>query len=447
MYYNRDQEEGQLQNLGDVPNFKDSLGAADFQGSPGFTNPFVDVAGNGSEANPFPFVRPKAGTALNWANYVPQDISVIDPKYVTPYIYNFNLNIQRQLPGKMILQVGYVGSIGRKLATTFESDPITAAGHAACLANEACDTVPAEQHLFFPQNTAQPVTYGDSGFPDYVSVGTLATRGASSYHSLQSSLNKNFSHGLYFTLAYTYSHGLDNASGLESSGFGARSLNNVPGFQYLSYGDSDYDVRHRLSASYDFTIPLLPSMNQNYLMKEILGSWHFNGVTALETGFPVNLSDAGAFSSLWCDGFSFYGCADNPNTSTFHVPSQSIRKTGDWFSPSQFSGEATITWPDGNVGAGGQFGNVKRNFFHGPGYNYSNLSVYKVLPVGRDSARSVQIALQASNAFNHANFAGPDSNYTDGPLFGTVTAVKATADVNGDPSGGRTVQLVGKFRF
>ena len=58
-----------------------------------------------------------------------------------------------------------------------------------------------------------------------------------------------------FNLAYTYSHGLDNASGLESSGFNGRGYNWVPGYQYLSYGDSDYDARHRFVALYVYQIP------------------------------------------------------------------------------------------------------------------------------------------------------------------------------------------------
>ena len=96
----------------------------------------------------------------------------------------------------------------------------------------------------------------------------------------------------------------------------------------------------------------------------------------------------------------------------------------------------------------GTFGDVKRNFFHGPGFNYTNLNLYKNFPL-RGEGRSIELRLEAFNAFNHANFAPPDSNYTDGPAFGTVTAVigTSTADVNGDPQPGRAVQLGGKFYF
>ena len=439
LYFNRDAQEGQLQNLSDTPNVKTSFGAEDFGGSPAFQNPFEDVTGcNGcSEANPFPYVRPRPGTPLDWAQYVEQDISTIDKNYGTPYVYNFNLNIQRQLPGNMVMQVGYVGSVGHRLPSVYEADPITPAGHAACLASATCRAYRAYQHLYFPQNAAQPAT--TYGIPDYLSVGTQATYGASNYNSLQLSVVKNTSHGLYFTFAYTYSHGLDNASGLESSGFNYRSMNNVPGFQYLNYGDSDYDARHRMAASYDYTIPLFSSMSQNVIVKDIVGNWHVDGMTILQTGFPILITDAGVYNSLWCDYFSYYYCPDEVSTSAFSIKKYNPRAnagTHRYFDTSTFSQEAI-----------GTFGNVKRNFFHGPGYNYTNLSVYKILPLGHDMTRNLQIMLQAANVFNHANFSRPDGNYTDGLYFGEVTSVKSTADYNGDPAPGRTAQIVTRITF
>ena len=93
---------------------------------------------------------------------------------------------------------------------------------------------------------------------------------------------------------------------------------------------------------------------------------------------------------------------------------------------------------------------MKRNFFHGPGFNYTNFQLYKNFPLGSDKARYVQVELQAFNAFNHANFAAPDANFTDGPgYFGQITAVtgSSTQDVNGDPQPGRAVQIAAKFYF
>jgi len=440
LYYNRDAEEGQLQNLSDPPFLRNSFGIQDTgAGSPGFTNPFADVAGNGSISNPFPYVRPTPGSQLDWSQYTTLDISTYPKNYSVPYVYNFNLNVQRSLSPTMVLQIGYVGSVGHNLVRAYEADPITPAGHAACLANPACSGSPADVHLNFPQYTTQPATYPGTAIPWYLSVGQQYTNGASSYHSLQASLNKGPSHGLAFTLAYTYSHALDNSSGLESSGFNGLGTNVFPGFQYLAYGDSDFDARHRFVASYDYEIPVFASWKSNLIAREALGGWHISGVTALQTGFPVTITDIGQFNSLYCDRFSFYSCPDVPEVSTFNIKSLDPRKTGAWFDSSLFSPEPL-----------GTFGNTKRNFFHGPGFNYTNLELAKNVPLGDEGRRYLQLRLEAFNAFNHANFANPDSNFTDGPgFFGNITSVvgSSTADVNGDPQPGRAVQLAAKFYF
>lgn len=437
VYYNRDAAEGQLQNLSDPPFFDQSFGVASaLPGtSPGFANPFADVAGNGSVPNAFPFIRPSPGSKIDFAGLAPFDLNAYDPSYGVPYTYNFNLNIQRQLPSDIILQIGYVGSLGRRLVRAYEGDRVTAAGHAACLANPACVGNPAELSLNFPQYKIQPATIGNTGIPWYLSVGIQHTDGASSYNSLQVSVTKGTTHGLYFTLAYTYSHALDNASGLESSGFNGYGVNTFPGFEYLSYGDSDYDARQRLVASYIYQIPMIPGW-RNRVATEALGGWHLSGMTALQTGFPVTITDIGTYNSLYCDSFTYYNCPDVPDTSSFRIKSLNPRAPGNmWFNSSVFSQEPI-----------GTFGNVKRNFFHGPGFNYTNLSLYKNFPLAGES-RFLQVRLEAFNAFNHANFAGPDGNFNDGPFFGSITSVMQSADANGDPTPGRDIQLAARFVF
>ena len=115
-------------------------------------------------------------------------------------------------------------------------------------------------------------------------------------------------------------------------------------------------------------------MKDNFLVNEILGKWHISGTTALQTGFPVTISQAGAYQSGWCDAFSYYGCADNPNLSNFQIQKLNPRASGhQYFDTSNFSPEPV-----------GTFGNVGRNFFSGPGYNYTNLQIYKDFPLLKD---------------------------------------------------------------
>ena len=450
VYYNRDQEEGSLQNLETPPFTLFSQGAASVGLTPGFANPFADVAGGGAATNPYPFTPPKPGDPVDFiaGGYFPAELNNFDPRNTVPIVYNFNLNIQRSLPGSMVMTLGYVGSVGHHLVTTYDANPVTPAGHAACLADPECVADRSVQRLFYPSHSTDPLTIGDTGLPYYLGVGTQATSGNSNYNSFQAQLQKAPTHGLSFTLAYTYAHSLDNASGLESSGFNNLGTNYIPGFEYLSYGDSDPDARHRFVGFYVYEIPITQSMRNNFFMNEFLGGWHLSGITALQTGFPVTITATGGYNSLWCDGYNYYSCPDTPVTSTFKIKTLDPR-SGLWFNPSDFSQEPI-----------GTFGNVKRNFFHGPGFNYTNLGVYKDFALGAEKSRYIQIRLDSFNTFNHPNFAPPGSsgvtgaNYGSGTApratFGTITSVIQPSNFGGsstDPQPGRAVQLAAKIYF
>lgn len=448
VYFNRDAEEAQLQNLEDPPTGLNSQGATDVGGSPAFANPYQDVTGDTSvsEPNKFPFTPPAPGSPIDFGAFEPLDLNSVAPNYSVPYTYNFNLNAQRSLPSNMVLTVGYVGSMGRKLVRAYEADRMTVTGHAACLADPTCV---AHRANFLSYYYPKYFTAQTNGSPVYFSVGRPYTDGASNYNALQVQLTKDTTHGLYFSVAYTYSHALDNASGLESSGFNGFPGTNgvgtnwVPGFQYLSYGNSDYDARHRLVILYNYQVPITAGMNSNRIVREFAGGWHITGITTLQTGFPVTIDETGTNNAMWCNGaaISYYACADVPETSTFDIPTMNPRKTGNyWFNPAPFSTEPI-----------GTFGNTKRNFFHGPGFNYTNLEFYKDFPLGGlNSSRYIELRLEAYNAFNHPNFDQPDGNFSDGPTFGQISNVIQPANnnnANGDPQPGRAIQLAGKFYF
>jgi hypothetical protein len=120
------------------------------------------------------------------------------------------------------------------------------------------------------------------------------------------------------------------------------------------------------------------------------------------------------------------------------------------------TGISTKTTTDGNgyyifpqLHLGGPY-NVKRNFLGGPGFNYTDMSLFKNFPLGgADSPRILQLRLESYNLFNHPNFAPPDGNLIDGASFGNITSVVEPVADNGegDPQPGRAVQLAGRFYF
>ncbi|MFP5235347.1 MAG: carboxypeptidase regulatory-like domain-containing protein [Acidobacteriota bacterium] len=441
VYYNRDQEEQSLQNLQDPPFMYMSQGVMAMGGSPSLANPFADVAGHGAIANPFPYAHPKAGAPIQWLNYLPLQLAAFDSNYSVPYAYNFNLNVQRALGPSRVVQIGYVGSLGRRLATWYEGDAITPAGHAACLADPMCVANRSSIHLLFPQYTAQPATVPGNPFglpfgtPYYISVGEQNTGGISNYNALEASLIQAPTRGLQFTLAYTYGHALDDGSGYENAvGRQGRVRNFVPGFEWLNYGSSDFDARHRVSASYVYNLPTSSAIRAHAVLRSAMQGWQIAGVTVLQSGFPLEIY-AGTPRSMWCDKYSYFGCPDVPQMANFRLSGANIRHNPQYFDVSQFSAEPL-----------GTFGNTPRNFFHGPGFNYTNLQVSRTFFGGGERRPAVQIRLEAFNAFNHANFANPSGNFSS-PSFGQITSVVHSADPNGDPSPGRAVQLATRIAF
>jgi len=88
----------------------------------------------------------------------------------------------------------------------------------------------------------------------------------------------------------------------------------VPGFNQLSYGNSEYDARHTLPRRLRLSRSLFPAWKQHYLVNQAIGGWHLTGITTLQSGNPVSIGESGFNRSLWCNGaepYSFYECPDN----------------------------------------------------------------------------------------------------------------------------------------
>jgi hypothetical protein len=349
---------------------------------------------------------------------------------------NYNFNVQRQLSGSMILQLGYVGALGRHLEMEYEGNPISPAGAAACAATPACVSNRANQHVAYPSHAL----YEPGNI--FASVGTQATDGVSSYNSFQASLNKRLSHGLQLQASYTYSHSIDDTSGFENSGL--TSTRGVNPFSFASNkGDSSFDARQRLVVSYDYELPHLSRFWNNALMRTAFDGWHIAGITTLQTGFPILISDSGAYRSLTCDSYSFYACWDAPNDvggtpQTYNVRNSSLVNTSKnpsnttalpyyYFNPNVFALE-----PFGTIG------NEGRNNFHGPGINNTDLDLTKRVYLTSSERRWLELRLEAYNVFNHTQFSATSvTGSINSTNFGRVLSA-ATA---------RTIELGAKFYF
>jgi hypothetical protein len=198
------------------------------------------------------------------------DLMGVNPNLRTPYVMNFNLGIQHQFGSNYSLEVGYVGNRGERL-TGFQ---------------DVNETNPA--------TGLQP--YG-AQFPWLNYINVMSNDVHSNYNSLQATLTKRLSHGLSFIAGYTYAHGLDNGS-LNRFGLLPQDSQNVAS----EYGNSDFDVRHRLTITATYNIPGVKGFAQ------MLEGWTINTIVSLQSAQPWTINDttnnfsvngAGDLSSRW----------------------------------------------------------------------------------------------------------------------------------------------------
>jgi hypothetical protein len=446
IYYNRTEEETSLQNLEDPPFGVSSGGATDYSTNvsinPAFANPYQDINTPGPAGiykNKFPFVPPTAGSSPDFSGFLPFELSQYNSTFRSPYTENFQLTIQREFPGQVVATVSYVGTLGRHNQAVIEGNPITPAGHAACVADPVCSGTNRNlQNYLYPSHTQ----YGypdvaNGGINDFASIGLISTISASNYNGLQLSVDKGLTHGLQLQASYTYSHALDNASSFENSGFGgSRGYNQYQ--QGLNYGNAAFDTRQRFVIAPVYVVPFKKGGSAFSPMNILASGWEITGIATFATGFPYDISYGGGTShSLWCsDATSFYACPDipeqiaplvraNPRTMiTSGTPAVSTNKT-EWFGPASFAAEPI-----------GSFGNIGRDAYHGPGINNINLVIAKNFALSSDGVRSLQLRMESDNVINHTQFSLPTSNFTSSN-FGLITAAAA----------GRQTQLVAKIYF
>jgi hypothetical protein len=433
IYYNRGEEELTLQNLNAPPFSLQTHGIADAGGNSSFIAPFTDIrcinqsgnpiagcvpsgsATSASIPNKFPFTTPAAGSAVNFGFFEPMTLNVLDPNFRVPYAMNYNLTIEREIPGRTIISVGYVGAVARHLESTHELNP--GLDPATCAANPVCVANRGSQPKLFPAN----FKYAGNIFGG---VGMQSTDGSSNYNSLQITANKAVSHGLTFLAAYTYSHSLDYGSSFENGSFGGVNRGQNPFDPRANYGPSQFDARHRLVLSYDYELPAIQKLrNMGGVARRITEGWRVAGITTFQKGFPVDIRDT-FLGSLTCDNFQFYACWDVPNqVGPIQIFNPRTAAKNAYFSTSSFARATT-----------GTQGDAARNEFAGPGINNFDVQVSKDTAV-TESTR-IELRVEMFNIWNHTQFLNPTGNINSS-LFGRVTSAR-------DP---RILQLAAKFYF
>lgn len=374
------------------------------------------------------------------------DAFTVSQKLRTPYIYNYNLNIQQELTKNTVLQVGYVGSAGRKL---FRFRDINQPSQAEITAADTLCVCINDGDVPRPFDTAAVLSPLAPNQPFYVNE--LETNATSNYNSMQVSLTQHNWHNFTHQIAYTWSHSIDTASDGQDFVPNAAQPNdstNPAG----NKGPSNFDVRNRFVWSSTYNIPKWEAIGK------FGDGWQLSGVLTIMSGHPFSLNYA--FEDDYSGSGEFFDRPDvvAPIHYQYHNPAE-------FLDLSSFAAPCTMQAPfdgfaDSCVPGTRHFGNEGRNSLLGPNYRNFDFAISKMTPV--TEWLKIQFRADFYNLTNHPNFASPllPAFFADAGLNGTgpdgrslgFFPITATSDVGlGNPilggGGPRSIQFGVKFLF
>ena len=291
-----------------------------------------------------------------------------------------SIGMQREFGAGIVATLDYVYTHGTNLATLVNlNQPLPSSAGA----NDAKGALP---------------------YPNFGFIEWRSQDGKSTYNGIDAGVEKRFSKGYAFGIAYTLGNSKDNSSeqlttqGSNAFPQNARDFSNW-------YGPSDYDVRNRLSTNFVVNLPL----GHNAFARD----WVASGIYSARSGraFTVNQSNNNVGQNM--TGLpDETGDPDGPKT------------VDQWFNPAAFTPVAS-----------GVFGNEKRNTLRGPGYQSFDLTIQRVIRFA--DRYGLTLRWDAFNLFNTANFGLPNRNISGGDVA-TITSLSGDA---------RTMQLAVRFTF
>jgi hypothetical protein len=417
-----------------------------------------------------------------------QFIYAVDPKFKNPYEDVFGVGIQRELPGNTLLEVDYVGRLGRRLFAQSDAaqlvdfkDPASSEGLIAAFnniatavrngtppgaipvqpffENQIADFIGVPCTVAFGGNSCTSVLAGSSlsqyflngDITDFMvamnnfgliapnigidaqaaSIGYVSSKSSSSYNGMLVIVRKKFSNGLQMDFNYTLSHSIDDLSSVVNTVLGGLicDLRNLRACR----ANSDFDATHIVSANWVYDLPF---GHNRYIGKDmpgwanhIVGGWSFSGIWTWRTGFAMGTSTGSFPVSNYLGGGSGSPAVLTGTTAgtggSIHNESGALQ---------YFANPTTVLEQFSNPLAG-QSGS--RNDLRGPGYWTIDAALLKNIRL--TERLNLQFRAEAFNMFNHENFAPPNTNINSS-TFGVLSST-ATGE------GARQMQIALRLEF
>jgi len=428
-----------------------------FGGSSSFTSTLFNTPfeGQNGSISPNPFngiLNPTPGQPVDWSRFRPILLfGQFLPHLRSQYSEQYNFTVQRQITQNLVLQVGYVGSQGHRLLVTHDlnysnpqtcldlialsnSNPsavLTGPGGAQTTCGSFAEDaefyvpagmIPSGMTIHLPYGSTPTVSGGPNspaltlvglrqysspfcqpttgagcppdGVPVFSSIFAQDTIGNSNYNSLQASLEKRFSKGLQFQLAYTWSKSFDYGSSFED-------ILNPLNFA-SNYSLSQFDARQRFVFSFVWQ---LPTPHLQGFAGKLANGWQTSGILTFQSGFPIRI-----FSSADTE---LQNSVDflQPGQPDLVAPFRTLNPRGPGhlaFDPSGFATPAL-----------GTIGGTPRTLCCGPGISNFDFALLKNTAVTEHT--QLQFRAEFFNIANHAQFDNPTAAIGNSGDFASST--------------------------
>jgi hypothetical protein len=326
-------------------------------------------------------------------------------------VQQFNLNIERELPGSVVATIGYAGSRSHHI--------LVDGGNLNVASPTACGVVPG-----YTLGCGVPT----APFGPFTTIAANADAGNARYDSLQVKVEtKSARHGIYLLMGYTYARNFDSGfnDGLGSSA--GVTYWPLPGNQRADWGLSQIQLNHNFTASVLYDLPFGKGKqfgsNWGGATNAILGNWQVNVIEKITSGFPIFVIATTNNS----------GVNQVNNGNNFNRPNQLCgAKASDptlnkWFNTQCFADAPA-----------GELGNASRAPVYGPDFVNTDFSVIKRIPLAFREGMDLDFRAEFFNLFNHPQFGLPGSDVDSATNFGSITST-----VNNP----RLIQFAVKLRF
>ncbi len=348
------------------------------------------------------------------------------PQNIQPaYVQEWSLTTEYAVNHALSLQIGYLGEQGQHIEDYGNLNQYRVNGDPT--------SAPFYNNKYLGINAIDPsVSIGSN------SLLITESRAAMNYNALQAVLRQRYSHGLEFTLNYTYSKALTNSLGnygLNVNGFSGAFQNYYD--SAADWGPAGYDVRHNFSGTGVYSLPVGQGKEflsgVNHLVDEVIGGWRVAAAAVAYSGFAQTTTG---------------GSSNNANSYGNSRPNQYrrlkvVHRTLDnWFGTDPSATLCTTPGVDNGtcafgVAAPNTFGTARNGNVRGPGYLNVDMSAFKDFHTFRE--QTLGFRFDAFNTFNITSYGNPDTGVSDSN-FGNVSTqtVRSTE---------RRLQFSANYRF